>query len=557
MYLDEVEPTETPAEIDFGWIKSLLLDMAAVRSVDALLAMIVERIARQPKVALVRIWLTLPADICAACPMRSECASQTRCLHLLASAGNPRIANQNWSSLQGAFRRVPIGARQIGYVAAHAVPVKALDLEQNARRIARPDWLRRENISGFVGQPMIHNQQVLGVLGGFMRRNPVDEELSWWRTMADHAASAIANARAFEEIERLRNQLALENEYLRDEIKASYASGDMIGKSPALQNAMKQVALVAPTDSNVLILGESGTGKELFARAIHDRSKRAKRAMIKVNCASVPRELFESEFFGHVKGAFTGAFRNRTGRFELADGGTLFLDEVGEIPLDMQGKLLRVLQEGVFERIGEESSRSVDVRIVAATNRDLSAMVAAGLFREDLYYRLSVFPIEIAPLRERRDDIALLTEHFLTQQCRRLGIPKPTLGKGHIETLTKYDWPGNIRELQNAVERAVIISRGEPLRFSLPNSQKSPTADADADRATEDSEPAALDGRRRVYTYEELKQLERDNVVAVLKRANWKIAGPGGAAEFLGIHPATLSSRMRAMGIERPRRWRR
>ncbi len=547
MYPDEVGDIDESLSVDFGWVKYLLLDMAAVRSVSELLAMLAERVAEQPDVALVRVWLKLPADICAVCPMRAECAQQDECLHLSASAGNPWGRDQDWSSLTGTFRRLPIGARQIGYIAATAQPVKAFDLGRNADRIARPDWLEREGIRGFVGQPMIHKGQLLGVLGGFIRRNPVEGELSWWRMVADHAASAVANARAFEEIERLRNQLALENEYLRDELNGAHMANTIIGNSPALRQVLEQVTLVAPTDSNVLILGESGTGKELIARAIHDQSQRAERALIKVNCASVPRDLFESEFFGHVKGAFTGALRDRTGRFGLANEGTLFLDEVGELPLDMQGKLLRVVQEGTFERVGDEAPQDVDVRIVAATNRDLAAAVKRGQFREDLYYRLSVFPIDIPPLRERREDIELLAAHFLAQQCRRLGMRALSLSRTHVAELRQYWWPGNIRELQNAVERAVILARAGPLRFSLPATQTPPTArEAEAPAPPE---PSA----GRVYTYADLKQLERKNLLHALSQTNWKIAGPGGAAELLGMHPATLSSRMKAMGIRRPR----
>ena len=310
---------------------------------------------------------------------------------------------------------------------------------------------------------------------------------------------------------------------------------------------MEQVQLVAPTDTNALILGESGVGKELIARAIHDQSPRSDRPMIKVNCASIPRDLFESEFFGHVQGSFTGAVRDRIGRFELADGGTLFLDEVGEIPLEMQSKLLRVLQEGTYERIGDEQTRRASVRIVAATNRNLQEEVAAKRFREDLYYRLSVFPIEVQPLRLRKEDIPRLVTHFLTQQGNRLGIRVPVLKKRHIANLSRYDWPGNIRELQNVVERAVIRSKNGPLQFDLPQ--------AGGPTPAPSHQPADDDARTtgELLSYDELRQLERDNVLAVLQQHRWKISGPGGAAEFLGVHPATLSSRMKIMGIDRPR----
>ena len=240
-----------------------------------------------------------------------------------------------------------------------------------------------------------------------------------------------------------------------------------MGQSNALQNVFQQIELVAPTDATVLINGESGTGKELIALSIHQRSRRKKNPLIKVNCASIPKELFESEFFGHVKGAFTGAIKDRTGRFQLADGGTLFLDEIGEIPLEMQSKLLRVLQEGEYERIGDEKTQKVNVRIVAATNRDLKKEVDAKRFREDLYFRLNVFPLEIAPLRNRIDDIPLLADHFLKQSCRHMGLPKLQLKKKHVNLLQNYDWPGNIRELQNVIERGVYIIKREGTAIGL------------------------------------------------------------------------------------------
>ena len=276
---------------------------------------------------------------------------------------------------------------------------------------------------------------------------------------------------------------------------------------------------------------------------IHKRSLRNLGPMIKVNCASVPRELYESEFFGHVMGSFTGATRDRSGRFELANGGTLFLDEVGEIPLELQSKLLRVLQEGEFERVGEEHTRTVDVRIVAATNRDLSRDVEQGRFREDLYYRLNVFPIEVVPLRERREDIPLLADRFLQMACKRLNRTFRNLGEEDARRLQDYDWPGNVRELQNEVERALILSRSEYLVFDVPSARRATLP------ASADATPTA----QAVRTYADLKRVEEDVVVAALERAGGKVNGAGGAAELLGIKPSTLFSRMKAMGIERPR----
>jgi transcriptional regulator with GAF, ATPase, and Fis domain len=316
-----------------------------------------------------------------------------------------------------------------------------------------------------------------------------------------------------------------------------------------LQRVLEQIDPVASTDATVLILGETGTGKELIARAIHDRSSRRHRPLIKVNCGAVPRELFESEFFGHVKGAFTGALRDRAGRFHLAHEGTLFLEEVGEIPLELQPKLLRVLQDGEFERLGEDRTRRVDVRIVAATNHDLQHDVEAGRFREDLFYRLSVFPIRVPPLRERRDDIPLLTAHFLRQACSRLHCGPVTYTAEHIRQLQAYDWPGNVRELQNVIERAVIVSPGDALRLDLGLPSRVPGRRPLVPRRgpAPGSEPVSE---------AEWKRQERQNLLAALQQAGGKIYGPGGAAELLGVKPTTLASRLKALGIKKPsKRW--
>jgi transcriptional regulator with GAF, ATPase, and Fis domain len=311
-----------------------------------------------------------------------------------------------------------------------------------------------------------------------------------------------------------------------------------------LQKVLSQIATVAPTEANVLILGESGTGKELVARAIHDLSARKDRSLVRVNCASIPKELFESEFFGHVRGAFTGAVKDRVGRFELADDGTLFLDEIGEIPLDLQSKLLRVLQEGQFERVGDERTRTVKVRLITATNRDLLAEAKAGRFRLDLYYRLSVFPIEVPALRERLDDIGLLAEHFVKQSCRRLGVLKPRLTKLHVQELQSYDWPGNVRELQNVIERAVILAKGGKLEFNLPGRVNLVGA----------VQPVAAlpssDGEEEL-SLDELEVREREIVVAALRRSNWKIYGADGAAALLRIKPTTLVSKMKRLKVQK------
>ncbi len=539
------ESSLPPADVDR--FKRLLLDVARQRSVDTVLKLIVDQLADQPDVALARIWLLAPGDICADCPMRSECPDQTSCLHLVASAGTSRVSWDAWTNLDGSFRRFPVGVRKVGTIAATGKPIEVPDTVADSRWLARPDWARAEGIQGFGGQPLVHQGKVLGVLAVFARACLGEEYLTWMRMIADHAATAITNARAFEKIEELKRQLELERDYLRDEVLEAHAFGDILGQSASLKKVVQQIELVAPTEASVLILGESGTGKELVAREIHRRSRRHSGPMVKVNCASIPRDLYESEFFGHVRGAFTGAVNDRIGRFALAGGGTLFLDEVGEIPLALQSKLLRVLQEGEFERVGEERTRKVDVRIVAATNRDLKHEVQAKRFREDLFYRLNVFPIEIAPLRERKEDIALLASHFVELSAEELNRPRPRLTQANLLQLQRYGWPGNIRELQNVIERAVITAASGRLGFDLPADDKPvvPDGRAPLDEAHR-AEPAGI------VTYDELQSIERESILATLKQTAWKVSGHDGAAELLGIKPTTLASRMKKMGIKRP-----
>lgn len=344
--------------------------------------------------------------------------------------------------------------------------------------------------------------------------------------------------------ERVSSQLQLEDEnaYLREEVEVAMAFGGLVGQSEALRAVLSEIELVAPTEATVLILGESGTGKELFAREIHERSRRQGRALIKVNCSAIPREMFESEFFGHVRGAFTGAHRDRPGRFKLAERGTIFLDEVGDLPIDLQPKLLRVLQEGQYERVGDDTTHSIDVRVVAATNRDLTADVATGRFREDLYYRLSVFPIRVPALRDRKDDIKVLADHFVERASKELAKPRPQLTETQIAALRAYDWPGNVRELQNVIERAVILSRGAELRLDQVLGAR---LSAGSQRRPAPSIPV-LD---EVVPDEELRRRERENLVKALARSDGRIYGAGGAAELLGIKPSTLQSRLRALGI--------
>jgi transcriptional regulator with GAF, ATPase, and Fis domain len=522
--------------MDLELLQSISCAVSQTRSVDTVLSMIVSGLVDKAGIALARIWLTGPGDLCTACQMRPECPSQEQCLHLVASAGHSQVDGQSWSRLNGEFRRIPLGMRKIGQIGATGESLLLRDELRNPAWMVHPDWAEREGIQSIVGHPLMFRGENLGVLGVFSREPISAQQFRWLRVFADQAAVSIANARAFEELDALRVRLELENEYLRSEVKENF--GGLIGQSAALQQILRQIELVAPTDASVLILGESGTGKELIARAIHDRSKRSAQALVKVNCASVPRELFESEFFGHVKGAFTGAVRDRVGRFQLADGGTLFLDEVGEIPLALQSKLLRVLQEGEFERVGEDRTRRVNVRMIAATNHRLEQEVAANRFRQDLYFRLSVFPLEVPPLRERREDIPMLAAHFVAHIAARLHLPAPRLNEANVGELCRYTWPGNIRELQNVIERAVILSQGKPLHFDL----RDPAGADVAGLST--GFPAPL-------TRKQLLELERRSIQEALQKSGGKIYGPGGAAELLGMRPTMLSSKIAALGIKR------
>ena len=392
--------------------------------------------------------------------------------------------------------------------------------------------LLAEGIQSMCTVPLTVHDRRLGTLSiGRLGTEPFtacDSELL--ASVASQVAFSVENSLAFQEIAELKDKLAAEKVYLEDEIRTEYNFEEVIGQSPALKRVLHQVETVAPTDSAVLICGETGTGKELIARAIHDLSRRRQRTLVKVNCAAIPTGLLESELFGHERGAFTGAIAQRIGRFELADGGTLFLDEVGDIPLELQPKLLRVLQEQEFERLGSTRTRRVHVRVVAATNRNLDEMVAAGTFRNDLYYRLNVFPITLPPLRERPEDIPPLVRYFVQKFARRMNKRVETVPADAMAALAQYAWPGNVRELENAVERAVILTSGSALRVPLSEFR---------------ARPAALTG---VAT---LEATERQAILRALHDTNWVLGGPHGAATRLGLKRTTLQSRIRKLGIHR------
>jgi PAS domain S-box-containing protein len=345
---------------------------------------------------------------------------------------------------------------------------------------------------------------------------------------------------------RLREELERERDYLREEANVAMNFGHIVGTSHALTRMLKRVEAVAETPASVLLQGESGVGKELVAHAIHARSSRADGPLVKVNCASIPKELFESEFFGHIKGAFTGAHRDRVGRFQLADGGTIFLDEIGEIPLELQSKLLRVLQESEFERVGDDVTRSVDVRVIAATNRNLERLIVDGEFREDLFYRISVFPVDVPPLREREDDIIQLAQHFLEITCNDFGRERMTLTRAQAENLLDYGWPGNVRELKNVIERAVILSPGNVLRLDL----SMPNLSVVEANTVVNVAPDA----KEILTEKEMRAFQKKNTAAALKQTGWRVSGSEGAAELLGIRPTTLADRIRSFGLQKPER---
>jgi PAS domain S-box-containing protein len=419
------------------------------------------------------------------------------------------------------------------------------------------DW----HVESYLGVPMLDGMGcVIGHIAALddkpMKRDP--HAIDVLKIFAARAAAELKRQRAEEQLQaalvqvkELQHKLEAENVYLQEEISKEHNFEEVVGNSRALIKVLQQVETVAPTDSTVLILGETGCGKELFARAIHSHSKRKGRPLVKLNCGAIPTGLVESELFGHMKGAFTGALERRIGRFELADGGTLFLDEVSELPLDTQVKLLRVLQEHEFEPLGSSRTLRVNVRIIAASNRDLERAVQEGRFRADLYYRLNVLPVSVPPLRQRRSDIPLLTSFFVERFARQLGKQGIAIAQETIDALTQYDWPGNIRELQNVIERAVVLSQGPILRLGrdlLPFSNDDPEPANEVGDGTSSDKPKS---EGDLSAHLSLQQVEKRHILEVLAKTEWVIEGPRGAAKLLGLHPNTLRSRMKRLGIGR------
>ncbi|EDY84884.1 Sigma-54 interaction domain family [Verrucomicrobiia bacterium DG1235] len=521
-------------------LADLLLKLPQEHSCQRLLEMAVREISDWDDVALVRVWQLGEGDICDRCALAAECQKHVKCMHLVASSGRSIVNREEvWNRLDGRFARFPIGVRKVGHVAQTGESV-TVNLREDRTWVVDPKWAIDEGVRGINAQPLLFRGKILGVLGIFIRRE-IDKELArFQRMVADHLAMAIANAEAFEQIRELHGRLELENEYLRTEVEESRSFGEIVGRSEPVRQIVSKIELVAATDASVLVTGESGTGKELIAREIHRRSQRKDEPMIRVNCAGIPASLFESELFGHAKGAFTGALRDRPGRFEAAAGGTLFLDEVGEMPFDLQAKLLRVLQEGQYERVGEDRTRHVDVRIIAATNRDLKVEVQEKRFREDLFYRLNVFPIEAPPLRERPEDIPALVAHFIGILVKRHGMKTPSVSKAQLQALARYMWPGNVRELQNQVERALITSRGKGLRFEV--------SGVDTSQGTGGVDK--LESEDEIMSEAQMVELQRRNILKALKETEGRVYGEDGAAALLELKPSTLASRMKKLGIE-------
>ncbi len=407
-----------------------------------------------------------------------------------------------------------------------------------------PRLLERVRVYGMESgcwMPLTTARRRLGALV-FASRQPSAydrADIDFLHQVANQVAVAVENALAFQEIEALKDKLAVEKAYLEEEVRTEHDFGDIIGESPALRAVLKAVETVAPTDSTVLVCGATGTGKELIARALHARSPRKARTFVKLNCAAIPTGLLESELFGHEKGAFTGAIAQKVGRFELANQGTLFLDEIGDIPLELQPKLLRVLQEQEFERLGGTRTIRVNARLVAATNCDLAKMVAEGRFRSDLYYRLNVFPIAMPALRERPEDIPRLVRHFTQRFARRMGRRIESIPSGAMDALVRYPWPGNVRELQNIIERAVILSTGPTLQVPLADLQAVPM---------QQTQP----GTAPIATPVTLVDAEREHILDALVATGWVVGGSKGAAARLGMKRSTLQKKMQKLGIARP-----
>ena len=507
----------------------IALQMTSVLELREVLALITQGLVQDLEASFARIWLLGPDDLCSECSRKSICRKQSSCLHLREKAGyEPPMTEE--------YQRIPLADPIIGRIAQNREPLLSNDLLGH-EHFSDQDWIKESGLCSCAFYPLIFRNELLGVLGMFSRRRLTQSEFDHLAVFASHAAIAIKNAMLFSEIDQLKNRLAVENVYLREELRAKHNFEAIVGDSEIVAEVLRKVEQVAPTEATVLLLGETGTGKELFAQAIHSLSHRNLRPLIKVNCAALSPSLIESQLFGHEKGAFTGAQSRMLGRFELADGGTIFLDEIGDLPIDLQGKLLRILEEGTFERLGGQRTIQIDIRVIAATNQDLSQAVFAGEFREDLYFRLNIFPLFAPPLRDHQEDIPQLAEYFLKTYSKKVGKTFSTIAPQTIAALQAYSWPGNVRELENVIERAAILS---------PNG----TFQIDMDGL--DWLPLMISGQpQEAKTFDEM---QRAYILNVLQLTGWTIEGPHGAARKLALNPGTLRSRMKRLGLQRPDR---
>ncbi|MGE0160800.1 MAG: sigma 54-interacting transcriptional regulator [Gemmatimonadales bacterium] len=538
----------TPAG-HLGMLRRITEQLASVREPDdvtAVLEALAHGLVDHGGLAAVQIWLYMPDSECPHCAHLASDHDEA-VLHSLARAGKVHPDHMR------THHRLPLGWNGPGVAAETRTPFLVNDLQTVVAGYrsdpassplmalgknwdADMDWCDWGGFEGGVVYPLlVRGDELVGAFAAISDRTITEEEFAHLGVFAHQAAISIRSAQLLHEANRLRARLADENAYLKEEIRLEGGFEGIVGSSEALRSTQRLIEQVARTESTVLLLGETGTGKELIARAIHTMSPRAPRPIIKVNCGAISPSLIESELFGHERGAFTGAARRRIGRFELADGGTLFLDEVGELPPDAQVKLLRVLQEQEFERVGGDRTIQVDVRLIAATNRDLEEEVRQGRFRADLYYRLNVFPVRVPPLRERAGDIPILARHFVEQFARKLSKPLKDLSAGSLERLRRYPWPGNVRELQNVLERACVLADSAIVEVG----------DLQLARAL-----PIDDGNDGLVSMEEM---ERRHIRRALEASGGRIQGAGGAATLLGLHPNTLRSRMEKLGVARPR----
>lgn len=514
---------QTPHQYNPTIWERIALKMTASLNLEEVLTVITQGLIDELGAAFARIWLMGPGDLCENCFKADLCSNRSGCLHLRASSGLS-------TNLNGEYRRIPIGVLKVGQIARNGRAVCTNDA-LNDDRIENKLWLRENGLCSFAGYPLIFKDELQGVLGMFSRRIILEDEFDRLGALALQAAIAVKNATLHEEVQRMRARLNAENLYLQQEIESDHDWSEIVGRSQGMKRVFELVRQVAPTNACVLIQGETGTGKELIARAVHRLSDRRDRAFVKLNCAAIPSGLLESELFGHERGAFTGAIAQKVGRFELAHQGTIFLDEVGDIPLELQAKLLRVLQEQEFERLGGTRTIHIDTRLVVATNRNLEQMVTDLEFRSDLYYRLKVFPIMLPPLRERPEDIEMLVPYFARRYAQRMKKPLAKIPSDTIAAMCRHSWPGNVRELENFIERCVILSPGEDLEAPL----------AELDLTT--------GGAPSLTT---LEDAEREHIRQALQACRWVLGGPGGAAAKLGMKRTSLQYKMQKLGIIRP-----